>query len=292
MTFILSAFIAAAFYVLARLDVATRLTPDGRFYAAAGTGTAVPRPYAFRWLPPMLCGAESWRWQALSAASLIAWGPLMAWYLAAFGLAPWQQLAGVALLCGLPGLFRLNASFPALVDAPAFALALAAAGCWLHGHVWAGVGLAVAAGACKETAPVFAAVFAWHPALLVGLAGAAWWAKSGPAPAWAAQWLSNPVKAALKAHEGAWLSWQAMLLPWGALALLAPLAAMAAPWALLIPAAVAVALGYAQMVAAQDRARLFCWAAPAVIVVALAALPMEWAGVAVVAHAFNPYRGA
>jgi hypothetical protein len=291
MTLLLATAIATAFYLVARLDAGTSLSPDGRFYVAAGTGAAVPRPYCFRWLPSLLCGAESWRWQALSAVSLIAWGPLLAWYLDALGLAPWQQLAGVALLCGLPGMFRFNVHLPALVDAPAFALALAASGAWLHGHTWAAVGMTVAAGACKETAPVFAAAFAWHPALLVGLAGAAWWAKRGPAPQWAQAWLQAPLQAARKAQAGAWLSWQAMLLPWGVLALLAPFAAAASPWELLLPAAAALTLGYAQMLTAQDRARLFCWAAPAVIALALPALPIGWAALACTVHVFNPYRG-
>lgn len=289
MTLLLAAIISLAFLAVAMLDVTMRLSPDGKFYVAAGGSAAVPTPYRLRWLPPAVCRQSSLRWQLLTSASLVAWGPLMSWYLAGLGFAPWQQLAGVVLLCGLPAMFRLAVELPILVDPPAFALALGAAGAWTHGHHWAALGLSLAAGACKETAPVFAAIWAWHPALLIGLAGAAWLKQAGPVPDWARAWLAQPFRAAWQAHRGAWLDWRAMLLPWGTLCILAPLAAGINRATLI--ASVAVAVGYGSLMMAQDRARLFGWAAPAVIAMAVT-VPFGWWTVpALMLHVFNPYRG-
>lgn len=284
--YLLAAAVAGVFYLVTRLDAGVTLSPDGRFYSAAGP---VPRPYAYRWLWSGICGDSRVRWEVLSAASLVLWGPALAWYLSLAGASAWQQLAGVALLCGLPGLFRLNAHLPVLVDAPAFLLALVSAAFALSGHPVFSIATALVAGASKETAPVFAAAFALSPWPLVGLVAAGWWRVRGPVPAWASEWLARPVEAARQAHRGAWLDWKTMALPWGAVlpaALLAPVH----PRFTLAAVASAV-LGYGQMFAAVDRARLFSWAAPPALALAVMAIPAEWAPVVVVAHALNPYRG-
>jgi hypothetical protein len=44
------------------------------------------------------------------------------------------------------------------------------------------------------------------------------------------------------------------------------------------------------MLLAQDRARLFLWAAPAVIALSLTAIPVQYAPLVCVAHLFNPCR--
>lgn len=284
----IAAAIAALFYALTLLDSKSDLSPDGRFYTSHG---AVPHPYCRRWLWPLVCGSNVARWQLLSAVSLIAWGPALAWYLEGFGAAPWQKIAGVVLLCGLPGMFRFNAVRPVLVDAPAFALALVCAALVLSGHPFWGAAVSLAAGASKESAPIFAAAFSLSPWPLVGLVAAGWWRHSGCIPKWAEPWLAHPVKAALEQHRHAWLNWQAMVLPLGVLLPLALCAPWGYPraWAL---AGLCLALGYGQMLFAMDTARLYSWAAPGVIALALLALPQEWAPLIVAAHCMNPYRGA
>src|SRR6185437_119407 len=72
-------------------------------------------------------------------------------------------------LTGCSGLSWFNLRHPVLVDLPAFALALGAAVAWQHGLWWAAIPLVLTAGCVKETSPVFAAVWAWHPVMLVGL---------------------------------------------------------------------------------------------------------------------------
>jgi hypothetical protein len=278
--------IAAVFYAVTRIDTGVELSPDGRFYSS---GAPKPRPYSLRWLWPALCGKSVLAWMVLSAVSLIAWGPALAWYLSLTGAAPWQQLFGVALLCGLPGLFRLNTRFPILIDPPAFLLALVSAAFALSGHPAYSVAAALAAGASKESAPIFAAAFALSPWPLIGLVACGWWRATGPIPTWAAEWLRHPVAYARKAQAGAWLDWKVVALPWGAvlpLALCAPLDRR-----LMLAAAAGAALGYAQMFTAVDRARLFSWAAPAAIALAVTEVPEGWAVPIAAAHALNPYRG-
>ena len=289
MIYLLAALISLGFFLLARADAGASLSPDGRFYLSMGKGDPVPRPYSLRWLWPFLLGASPRAWEIVSGLALVAWGPAFLFFLGAWGFSPADGLKGVALLCGLPALFRLNSRFPILVDAPAFLLALASAGAALSGRPASAAALALLAGASKESAPIFAAAFSLSPWPLLGLLAVGWWRRPGPIPGWASEWLSSPVRAARKVALGSILDWKVMLLPWG---LLAPLAVFApwegrAAWA----AGLSLALGYSSLALAQDRARLFSWAAPALIVVALPALPPSWAAAALLAHAFNPYRG-
>jgi hypothetical protein len=275
--------ISTCWYVVLRLDLSGRrsVTQDGFLYLQAGRGLRVPSPFTRRWLLPLLLRDKIWRWDLVSSASMIACGPLIAAYVPGEG---WERLAAVGLFLGCTGLVRFNTAFPVNVDAAGMALALGAAIC-VDEYPVAGVVLALAGGSCIERSPVFAAIFAGSPLPLLGLLAPAWFRRGALA---SEPWFATPFQHALKHHSASWLSWRDMLAPWGAIALLAPLGAGLDRPTLL--AAIAVLVGYGQMLIATDRARLYQWAAPAVIAIAVRAVPPSAAALIVLVHLFNPYR--
>jgi len=276
--------LAAVWYALIRLDVRDRrvISTDGMIYLQAGRRLAVPRPFSRRWLLPAVLRDRVLRWDIVSTLAMIACGPLIAAYV---GGPAWQRIAACCLFLGCPGIFRMNAACPVHVDPLGFALALAAALC-ASDHPVLAAAISVVAGSCVERAPVFAAIFAWNPLLLIGLIAPAWFR---PAAAATEPWLTHPFRYALERHTGSWLAWREMLLPWGALAILMPLGAEFDRATLI--AAAALAVGYGQMLIATDRARLYQWVAPAVIAVAVRALPASPITTMIVLfHMFNPYR--
>jgi len=285
----LATVVSALFYLLVRLDETQRMSPDGAFYVAVAKGEPTPRPYCFRWLWPLACNKRIMAWQIMSAVSLIAWGPLVAWFARIHGLSGVQCVAAAALLCGLPGFFRVNVLLPVLVDPPAFALALLSACLTLEGHPAWGVAAALLCGASKEAGPIFAAAFCLSPWPLLGLLAAGWWRKAGLIPP-GTPWLARPVAEALRVHRGHWLGWADMVLPWGAIPVML-FFCQPAP-ALVAGVVLSLALGYGQMLRSQDRARLFGWAAPPLIVLALTGIAGAPAlALACVAHLYNPCRG-
>ena len=249
--------------------------PDEYRYAAAVTAR-VPRPFHYRWLLPALLGVDARRWRAVQVGSLAAlcgllWAQTGAWW-------------SVLLVVGLSGL-TFNLRHPILVDLPALALAYGAAVAWDHKMWWLAVPLVLVAGCVKESAPVFAVAFAWHPVLLVGLIPVAVRHLMDPGPdpipdGAAHDALERPVRVSW-AHHKALPLW-VYVLPWGVL-----LAALTngSPqlW-------VALGLAYAQLLVATDAVRLYQWAAPAVIVAAVPVLGGPWLAVALVLHLVNPFR--
>jgi hypothetical protein len=102
----------------------------------------------------------------VSLASLIALGALTG---------SWK---GSLLLLTLPGAWVI-ATRPTTVDAPAILLAWSASMLFAH-HPWLAVLVSCASGVIHERGPVFAALYAWHPLLLVGLIGVQWWRSAAP----------------------------------------------------------------------------------------------------------------
>jgi hypothetical protein len=159
-----------------------------------------------------------------------------------------------------------------------------------HGHPALAV-FAVVLGACvKETTPIFMAIFmgSWLPLLGMVAVRACWsrWIKSSPPGEAKEPWLQQPIREARKVHD--FFHALAIVAPWGAVAVLACFASWwSFPGLLAILALVA---GYGQLLAAQDNARLFQWAAPAVIALVLQH-PPSWVWPVVVLGLFNPYRG-
>lgn len=203
-------------------------------------------------------------------------------------LAPSLQ-TGVAaglMMVALPS-SRFNLRNPVLVDAPAMALAALAA-VLAPVNLPAAVAVALVAGACKETAPGFAALYAWNPWLLLGLVAPAIravTAKTGPdvlddENAWI---LEHPVKAGWKYHRAQYLDGLVMVTPWGG--------ALVALAVMDLRLGVLLAVAYAQLLVATDSVRLYQWSAPLVCVAAATAVPPAWLPILVVLTVWNPCAG-
>jgi hypothetical protein len=257
--------------------VTDRLTPDGVRYLALGGHQKVSRPFHFRWLLPRLIGQDEDRWRIPAYASAIVYLALLWAYTGSW----WACLLGL----GLSGVIHYNVQHPVLVDLPAMTLALGAATAATHGLLWLAVVLVLIAGCVKETAPPFAAVYAWQPILLVGLAPVFFRAclKAGRDPLASnpehAEILAHPFRSAVEYHrkDPLWI----YVLPWG-VCVLGIANGSTRLW-------VALALAYGQLLVATDSVRLFQWAAPVLI---LATVPMlgVWLPVLLVLHLVNPFR--
>lgn len=263
-----------------------KVGPDAARYWHAGGRGRVPRPFHLRWLLPRLCEQQPDRWWA-------AW--LAGWALAAVGmfslaaqLHGWQVgVAATCLLLGLPGFLGPPVTMPIGVDIPATGLGLCAAALTVNpnpGWVFLAVVLSLAAGAAKETTPLFAALWAWHWLPLVGLVAplvAHLAIRPGPDPLGPKfqAIADHPVRSALDAHKGRWRDAWLMVAPWG----VCLAALVGADWRLVVVLAVA----YAQLVVATDTVRLVHHAAgPAMALAAALVVPVEWLPLAVVAHVF------
>lgn len=251
------------------------LTPDGARYLAMAE-RRVARPFHLRWLLPAIAGQNETVWKAISWSSVALVGLLTAIYTHS----PWM-----ACVAFLPGVM-FNVRCPVLVDAAGMALALGAAlmlsVCWPIAIV-----LALLAGCTRETAPIWAAVYAWNPLLLVGLIPVAirWCMRQGgdvldAENAWV---IAHPFKASLKYHAGRWLDPQLMVLPWGGL--------LAGVTAFTTQTVVAVGLGYAQLAVATDAVRLYQWAAPVLALAAVDAVPAWALPIVALTVIFNPWKG-
>lgn len=256
------------------------VTPDGARYLTVRP----PAPFHLRVLIPRLCQDIAGRWQAA------AWVGLAAMVAGIIVLAAtWQVGVAAALLAASLPMVRFNIEHPVLVDLPALGLATLAAAAWHVGWWPAAVVLVLLAGATKETAPVFAAIFAWTPWLLIGLVVpliVRWLRDPGEDVldvhnAWV---LAHPIAASRQYHVGFVRNLDPRLVaPWGA-----AVVALAAPsWQL----AAVLVVAYAQLLIATDTVRLYQWAAPVVALAAVAAVPWQWWPVLIVVTAFNPLRG-
>ena len=242
----------------------------------AATQQRVAKPFHYRWLLPALLGNRIQNWAVCTHLSVIAVAVLTAVYTRS----PWMVC--VALLPAM----RFTWHHPVLVDAAGMALALAAA-VVLPYSLPIALLLAALSGCVRETAPVWAAVYAWNPVLLVGLIPVAVRALQRPGNdvldyenAWI---LAHPIRASKKYHAGQWLDPRVMLLPWGGM--LAGLAAFD------LRLTTAIALGYGQLLVATDSVRLYQWAAPVVAWACVQALPFWALPLVAVSVVFNPLRG-
>lgn len=255
------------------------LTPDGVRYLAAAE-RRVARPFHWRWMIPALCRTNVARWQRLTRTSTWLLLPATWWYVGG-----WAGVAAAACVCGLSGVWKFNRRWPVLVDAPGMLCALLAADCMLHGLWYLAIPLALLGGTVRETSPVFAALYAWNPLLLIGLLAPALRTLQREGPdvldeenRWI---LDHPIKASRKYHAGFPIAiW---VLPWGA-----------APVALGNPTLwlyTTLAAAYGQCLVATDTVRLFMWAFPVVLASAVQIVPPVWLVLFVVAHLANPFAG-
>ncbi len=214
-----------------------RECPDGRRYTSGK-----PQPYPFHrrfcaWPTPVLI--------AVSLASMLALGTLMG---------SWTK---ALLFITLPGAW-LVVTRPTTVDAPAMLLSFGAAALFPT-YPWFAVLLSCLAGFVHERGPVFAALYAWHPLLLVGLVCAGWWRKAAPPDS--DHRVGHGLLKSLASHktDHDWLDLEATLfaargLPFFAIAY----GTSPAAW-------LTLGLSWAQRVICTDLGRLVLWAAPVMI---------------------------
>lgn len=258
-----------------------RLTPDGVRYLALARGERQPVPFHLRWLLARLLGTNAWAWIAVAWGSALVATACVAGLATLHGATRTQALVAAALFAGLPSVRFATAQAPVLVDMPAMAAALLAA---LLGTIDMRLGLAAAllAGCISERAPIWAALYAWSPWLLIGLV-APILRRLLVAPGRVhpddplAGTLEHPIATGWSSNvaQGAWRD-PSMLWPWGAC-----LAALLAPSVWLMAA---LGAGYAQLGLATDRVRLYQQAAPVVCVVAALAIPEPWVPLALAMH--------
>lgn len=263
-----------------RLPV-VRSTPDSERYLAMGRGEPQCWPFHARVLIPWLCGDRTRWWHAASAGSLIATGPALAWYATAQGLEPAPALAVVVAFTGLWGCFGLLTLCPLLVDAPALLVACLGAAAYLQSGLWpALIPAALLVGAIKETGPIWLAIFAWHPAALIGLVVPAgrWLMPHPPADHTI---IGQPLRSAMMYRRGTLFDGTQMLFTWG-IGLAALLNPSPQLW-------LAVGLAYLQPLVASDVSRLVHQVAPVVLIHAIVVIPESWLPLALALHLFNPF---
>ena len=260
------------------------LGPDAARLWLAGDGVPVPRPFHLRVLLPALCGQSLRRWWAVWGASwaLVAAG-MLSWRLAAGDA--WQvAVAATALLVGLPGVLGPKVTIPVGVDLPALGLGLMGVAALEVG--WWPVALVVfgVAAATKESAPVWAALWAWSLVPLVALVVPAVVAivrRPGPDPLGPQfqRIADRPILTAWEHHRGRWRDGRLWVAPWG----LALVGLVGMDWRL----GVVLLVAHLQTLIATDTVRLVQTAAgPALVVAAAHVIPVEWLVLACVLHVF------
>lgn len=262
-----------------------KVGPDGDRYWAMAEGKPVSRPFHLRWVLPFFCGIDGRKWW-------FVWG--ISWPIAAAGMFAWRMVEGdawqyaaaaTAVLLALPGIDGPVIVKPIGIDNPATALTLVAVALAATGQphmIIAAVLLMSWTAGIKETSPVFAALWAWCPWLLLALIPVgvrALVVKPGPDPLGPEfqEIADHPIRSAFKARKNRWRDAWLMVAPWGI-----GLLALVEPSPQLI---VVLIVAYAQLLIATDTVRLVHHAAgPVVAAAAVAHLPVEWLLFAVVAQ--------
>ncbi len=210
---------------------------DGNRYTS---GVAQPYPFHRRW-----CGWSKRALQITSLGSLLMLGTLMG---------DWKH----ALVFGtLPG-FWFIATRPTTVDGPAMLLALAAS-MLFPGHPVLAVALSCLSGWIHERGPVFAALYAWNPILLVGLLAVGWWRK--PAVHDGDIRVGRGFRWSLYIHrqDHDWLNWEQTAFALRGLPL------FAAGYGVSPGAWVTLGVAWASRLVGSDLGRFVFWAAPVLV---------------------------
>lgn len=261
--------------------------PDSARYMLAGQGHKVARPFNLRWLLPAVCGDDERMWWGVWFAAWPVTVAGMIWWCHAAGLSFWQGVSAAVFVVCLAGVWGPLVVRPVGVDLPAMALTVTAVAAAETGWWPLAAALVVAAAATKETSPIWAALWAWHPAFLAALvvpATVAVFNRAGMddvtrtgAGGVLLRVHDHPVRTAWEHHQGKWRD-PRMVTQWGAC-----LAAFYQPtW----QTAAVVAAAYTQLVVATDTYRLVHTAAgPFLAVCAAQTVPTAWLAVAVVVSA-------
>lgn len=253
------------------------MSSDSWRYLAMARGEGAPKPYHYRWLLPRLLGEDRRRWATVSTASVVGMVPAMWWLTGRPG-------AGLFAFT-LHGVWPLARHHPVLVDAPGMLLAIIAAAATKHRRWEIALVASLAAGATRETAPVWAAVYAWHPLPLVGLLSPLVMERRPEGPDitddFSHTCVVDPVGAAWRVRQVHTKDdWKTYVAPWGGL-----LAGLRGD----TRTAVALLLAYAQCLVAVDTTRLVQWAWP--VLADNLTEDRRWP-VALLASTLNPWKVA
>lgn len=258
------------------------LTPDGRWYLHMAHGRLVPKPFHVRVAMPMLLGTDAIRW-AWCTRILMCILPLL------MGLFVWQRtlswpaaLFAVAVTPTIPG-WQFWWRCPVLVDIPALFLGLLVAVMPVGIAAGIVVGLSLLV---RETAPLFAALYASTPVfavplLLYPLISRFIASSDALADARLRNILARPFHHAWRLRRIQFIQPALTFFPWGGLLL----AAFNPSWLLLI----AVMVAYAQTLRAQDFVRLYALAAP-ILILSVAQMSPTWLVLAAFLSWLNPWR--
>lgn len=255
--------IGASVYVFESIQCHQVEWPDASAYSAMGRCEPMYAPYWRRWLLPKLLGESTWKWQLTNMLAIGAMGAMVN-----FESGDWRAAWFLSLL---PGVSWICAKCPKLVDAASMALAMLAALLLQHsqqiGWKILAVVVSLLAGAAKESSPVFAAIYAGNPILLIGLLGARWLgaSKSVQGDPWAQ---TSWKRLAMMVRSVKPMDWRPQDTIFGFGTVLV-LAAMGARWDMLTYCTVAsLIVATAQGLIAHDRTRLTMWAAPMLVLLA------------------------
>lgn len=282
MIYLYATALALIHYLLRLIDLrgdkllSVPLSPDGRHYLAMGRGEPGISPFHLRWVLPTILGDRPTLWWAVSAIAQIATAPALCWYLDNFSDA--ARLLGVGLWLGLPGVFRTGVLYPVLTDSVAILVMVLEASAFTHRIWWLALPLIAVSGGIRETIPVFASFAALSPWPLLGIIPVIIrWFTTKPAPATR----KEPWTARLKDHADMWFD-PRMYLPWGICLILI--------FQMPVLCIAVLAVGYGQLLLGTDKARLYQWAFPLVIVAAIQIVPMAYAIPLLLIHWLNPWQ--
>ena len=261
-------------------NLSFNMPSDSFTYSRMSFGEAVPNPFRIRWLIPKMFGRYGHLWLIVAPVALLGTCPLIYWFGNLHGI---SSLWLVALWVALP-LWDILSAHAGIVDQFSWVFALAVACLSLAGYFWFAIGLVMVAAAVAPKTVVFAALWSLNPWLLLGLipAGIAYWKAPKGEPVMHADIINHPWKSAMEKNGMFLHDAKALLMPWGAC--LFGLATIP------LIHVVTVAVAYAQMFCAIDRARLYMWAAPVLLVATVTAIPGEWLPIAFFVTWFNPWR--
>jgi len=252
------------------------LGPDASRYILAGAGHRVARPFNLRWLLPAVCRQVPRRWWIVWYASWPVAAGGLAWWGYEAGLEPARWVALPVLVLALAGVWGPHVVRPVGVDLPGLAVAAVAVAALEAGWWPLALILILVAASVKESMPVWAALWAWHPLLLVGLVVplVVSFIRRPEIDEVTAQPVllavhDHPIRTAFEHRNGHWRDAWWMVAPWGAC-----LAALYAPS---VRVGAVIAAAYAQLFVATDTVRLLHTAAgPALAFAAVQVFPIEW----------------
>lgn len=231
------------------------LTPDGQYYAHAGEGYHIPRPYSLRLLPRVMPPTGvAWNvlmWSSLAVATVCVY--IMA---VAKGVNPFVC---VLSLLALP--YMRNALYcPVLLDVPMIAMASLTAVLAIYSPSWVVACAVVLSVFISERTPLWSALYSAMftsdyltlgiAVVIAGLFSLWLYIRATPhIDELNISWLRHPLKSAIEKHRPTIHSYQAWLGPWG-LAVIGICAIDVLLW-------VSMALAYLQCLVAMDRTRVY-----------------------------------